>query len=212
MSRITDKISNCRLNKCWKKVSRKKRFLIVVSLIIILTILVIFSWSFFRTERSKEVSDTANQSQTVSDTVAAEDQSKFVLTIPKINITAPVIEGVDPTNKEIYNQKLQNGVALMAGSPLPGDKGNIFIYGHSSATVASKYDKIFAKLNDLKQADQLTIRHNDKEYNYSVTAKKIVEPTDLSVLEPTKDETLTLMTCWPVGTNEKRLVVISKRK
>ena len=38
------------------------------------------------------------------------------------------------------------------------------------------------------------------QYRYEVTGKRIVEATDVSVLNPTSTPTITLLTCWPAGT------------
>jgi sortase A len=142
-----------------------------------------------------------------------EDLGNFSISINKIGIVAPVIRGVDPTNKQKYDQALENGVAHMIGTALPGDgKGNIFIYGHSSAIQKSQYDKIFARLNDLQKKDSILLSYNGTVYYYIVTDKKIVEKTDLSVLAPTDKETLTLMTCWPIGADDKRLIVNAIKK
>ena len=50
-------------------------------------------------------------------------------------------------------------------------------------------------------------------FTYEVINKRIVEPDDTSVLAPSKDAKLTLITCYPIyyiGPAPKRLVVISK--
>lgn len=100
----------------------------------------------------------------------------------------------------------------MVGTAMPGEeKGNIFIYGHSSAYDNPQYGKIFATLNNLQKGDAVEIYYQDKNYQYEVSGKKVVEEDDLSVLEKTGKEQVTLMTCWPIGTSEKRLVVIAER-
>jgi sortase A len=137
----------------------------------------------------------------------------FVIKIPKIAVEAPVLLDVDPNDKNQYNQKLKNGVALMTGSALPGSgKGKIFIYGHSSAAETSKYQKIFSELNDLVAGDDILVRYNGVDYNYIVKTKKVVEENDLSVLDQTENETLSLMTCWPIGTDKERLIVSGSLK
>jgi sortase A len=47
-------------------------------------------------------------------------------------------------------------------------------------------------------------------YRYAVTGTRIVEPQDISVLGPTPDSTLTLVTCYPfdfVGSAPRRFIV-----
>lgn len=141
-----------------------------------------------------------------------KDLGNYYLSIPKINVVAPVLLGVDAADKQNYDKALEKGVAQI-GTAFPGEgSGNIFIYGHSSATQKSPYQSIFATLNELIQGDEILINYQGKSYNYVVKKKKIVQKNDLSVLNPTKKETLTLMTCWPVGTNKERLVVSAERK
>ena len=51
-----------------------------------------------------------------------------------------------------------------------------------------------------------------KELKYIVRNKKIVEASDFSVLQANGDkETITLMTCWPLGVPSKRLIVTAER-
>jgi sortase A len=153
-----------------------------------------------------------NITDDISDTTAAEvDQNGLYLSIDKLNLSAPIITGVDPSDEKRYNEALKTGVLLMPGMSLPGEGGHIFIYGHSSSNVQSDYDKIFANLNDLNSDDQIKIHYQGEEYIYKVAEKKIIAPTDTSVLAKTTSETLTLMTCWPVGTDDQRLVVIANK-
>lgn len=140
-----------------------------------------------------------------------EDYGTFYLSIDKLDVKAPIILGIDPTNLEQYNELLKDGVAHMTGSALPGkDSGNVFIYGHSSAKETSKYSQIFARLDELKLGDDIILHYNDIEYKYKVQNKKIIEESDLSVLNQQTEEQVTLMTCWPIGTDDQRLVIVAQ--
>ncbi len=139
------------------------------------------------------------------------ENKNFELIIDKLNIKSPVILDVDPVNKDVYNQELTKGVAHMKGTAMPGDKGNVFIYGHSSSDIKSPYDKIFSNLNNLNNDDKIIINYKNSVYTYRVIEKKIVEKTDLSVIEQKNNSLLTLMTCWPLGTTEKRLIIIAEQ-
>lgn len=132
---------------------------------------------------------------------------EFGLKIDKLNIIVPVVKNVDGSDKAAYEKALKGGVAHFKGTTLPGEKGNIFIFGHSSAEVKSDYSKVFVSLNDLEKDDEIVVYYQNEEHKYKIKEKKIVEATDLSVLEKGKKEILTLMTCWPIGTKEKRLIV-----
>ena len=47
---------------------------------------------------------------------------------------------------------------------------------------------------------------------HSIDRKKIIGGDDTSVLLPTQNEQLTLMTCWPIGASDKRMVIVAKLK
>lgn len=135
---------------------------------------------------------------------------QFGLKIDRLNLLVPVIKNVDGTNKTLYNRSLKKGVAHYLGTALPGEVGNVFIFGHSSSAFDNgPYAKAFEKLNDLKKGDLITVYFENKEIVYQVTGIMVVAKDDLAVLNQTSEKILTLMTCWPVGTNEKRLIVKS---
>ena len=146
------------------------------------------------------------------DTTQGSDFTKFGLKIDKLELVAPIVKDVDGENKTTYNKALEGGVAHYSGTSLPGKGSNIFIFGHSSTvTGQGPYARIFAKLDDIEKGDEVIVFYEDKEYKYIVFDKTIVEKDDTSVLDPTKKEQLTLMTCWPIGTNEKRLIIKASR-
>jgi len=141
------------------------------------------------------------------------DQMQYNLIIDNLGISAPVIMNIDGNNSDEYNNALENGVAHLKGSALFGKSGNVFIFGHSSHQMESSgnYKEIFAKLGEIKNGDIIEIQGQEARYIYSVKNKVVVEPNDVSVASQNLNlKQLTLMTCWPIGTTEKRLVVISE--
>lgn len=182
-----------------------------VSLIILLIIFAVVL-EFFSICYSKAIVFSQGETELVQKPAPKEDIDpkikEFGLKIEKLNILVPIIKDVNGENKTAYNKALNDGVAHYKGTALPGQNSNIFIFGHSS-TIFNKgnYATIFASLNDLEKGDEAQIFYQNQIYSYKVSAKEIVEKTDIEVLNPTKKERLTLMTCWPVGTNSKRLVV-----
>lgn len=135
------------------------------------------------------------------------------LGINKVNLT-PNVESYD---EKVYNLSLKSGLAHFKGTPLPGDGGNSFIYGHSA--VPSFFTRhqdlaetIFSKLEKVDVGDEVSVFRDGKELKYIVRKKKIVEPDDFTVLQAQGDmESVTLMTCWPVGVPTKRLIVLAQR-
>ena len=150
------------------------------------------------------------QNQTTTNNLPAVKKTESHLIIPKINVDAPIIWNVDE-NDIIDN--LQNGVVHYKGTALPGQKGNIFISGHSSYYVwaPGNYKDIFATLNKVDVGDNIYIFYNGAKFTYEVTGRKTVWPDDLSVLDQGSSNNLTLMTCVPIGTNLQRLVVTTKQ-
>jgi sortase A len=66
---------------------------------------------------------------------------------------------------------------------------------------------------ELKKGDQIMIQRDGKTYTYEVSSQKIVKPEDVSVIQPTNDNRLTLITCYPtyyIGPAPDRLIVTSK--
>jgi LPXTG-site transpeptidase (sortase) family protein len=136
--------------------------------------------------------------------------TEFNLTIEKLKINVPVIPNVDGKNEEIYNDALNNGVAHYKNTALPNSGSNIVIFGHSSAILGmGRYADIFANLDNLDQGDEIKLIFNQKEYLYLVSEINIIAADDFSLVSPTERERLTLLTCWPIGTADKRLVIIS---
>lgn len=138
----------------------------------------------------------------------------FGIVIPKIQANAKVIDNVDPFNPKIYQVALTKGVAHALGTAYPGQPGNDFIFAHSSVDwyVATRYNSVFYLLHRLEKGDEIDLYYHSKKYRYSVTEKTVVDPADVSYLRRgIKDtSTLTLMTCWPPGTNYKRLIIRAK--
>ncbi len=135
------------------------------------------------------------------------------LGINNVNVTS----NVESYDDKVYNLQLKRGLAHFKGTPLPGDGGNSFIYGHSAVPnfFTSHQDlpeTIFSKLEKVELGSEVDITKDGKLLKYIVRTKKIIDPNDFSVLQSNGDkETVTLMTCWPIGVPEKRLIVIAER-
>jgi LPXTG-site transpeptidase (sortase) family protein len=168
--------------------------------------IVILLWKPWTTADFSNIIHSSN-----ADQASQATETKFKDFGVEIGVNAPVTADVNGENKGEYNKSLVGGLAHYKGTELPGMGGNIFIFGHSSSdTDSGPYSKIFAKLNDLVIGDIISVYYKDNKYTYTVSGKKIIAADDLSPLNLTKIEQLTLMTCWPVGTKDKRLIVIAR--
>lgn len=128
--------------------------------------------------------------------------------IEKINIEAPLVFSSGTSQKEL-NQALDQGVVIYPGSVMPGQKGDLFLSGHSSSYPWDKtqYGQVFTLLNRLEPGDLIIIYYNQYQYTYQVTKKYVTTPDKAFIWSQTSSSTITLMTCWPIGTALKRLMV-----
>lgn len=141
--------------------------------------------------------------------------NNFGLYIPKIKANAKVIKDVDPYNKDIYINALIYGVAHAKGTSTPNSNGNVFLFAHSAVNFYErrKYNVYFYLLRELEKEDEIYVSYEGDIYKYTVFESKIVEPSEIKYLGTYLEEgTLTLMTCWPMGVDSKRAIVIAKRE
>lgn len=151
--------------------------------------------------------------------VVDKDYSEnMYIDIPDIGIDdIKITSNVESSDEEVYDRYLKSGLAHFKGTPLPGDGGNSFIYGHSAVeTFFNRHNNlpetIFTKLEGIDIGNKVYIEKDNKTLEYVVRNKKIVSPDDFSILHTQGDkETLTMMTCWPLGVGTKRLVVVAEK-
>lgn len=138
--------------------------------------------------------------------------TNFSILIPKIGANTKVVVNVDSSNYEDYASALKTGVAHARGTSLPGDKGHIYLFAHSTDSVfnINTYNAVFYLLYKLENNDPIIIFYHGKKYLYKVIGQKIINPTDIEYLtRQTDQEFLTLQTCWPPGTTLQRLLVFA---
>ena len=120
--------------------------------------------------------------------------------IPAIGVDAPVVQG------DGWEQ-LKKGVGQTIGTANPGEDGNVVLSAHNDI-----FGEIFRYLDQLQSGDEVVLYTNQGVYVYIVTRTKIVEPTDVSVMEPTADPSITLISCYPYLVNDQRIVVQGRLK
>jgi LPXTG-site transpeptidase (sortase) family protein len=139
---------------------------------------------------------------------------EFGMTIPKLYIDEPIIFNVDATDPKAYQPALSKGIAHAAGTQLPGEKGLSYYFAHSSQpNFRNQYNAIFYLLGKLEKGDDIYIWKDGVKHIYKVTEEKVTLPTDLSFLSTQYDnETIVLQTCWPPGSDQKRLLVFAQKE
>ncbi len=118
--------------------------------------------------------------------------------IPSIKVDAPVVQG------DGWEQ-LKKGVAQHIGSADPGVDGNVVLSAHNDV-----YGEIFRYLDRLQPGDQIILYTQERQYTYVVDRTVIVKPTQVEVMAPTVDSTVTLISCYPYLVDKDRIVVFAK--
>jgi len=122
------------------------------------------------------------------------------IAVDRLGVSAIVLEGVG-------NRTLRRGAGHIPATPLPEDgKGNVGIAAHR--------DSFFRGLKDIREDDTIALTTLDGTFRYKVEWTKIVKPADVSVLEPTDEPALTLVTCYPfyyVASAPRRFIVRAYR-
>lgn len=120
--------------------------------------------------------------------------------IPSLNIDLDISPSKIVKGKwEVFEDKAGFGL----GSALPGQIGNTVVFAHAR-------EKLFLPLRKIKNDAVVYLFVQDKWFSYKISEIKEVLPTDVSVIAPTQDETLTLFTCSGFA-DSKRLIVIGKK-
>jgi len=137
----------------------------------------------------------------------------FGIVIEKINANAKVVANVNPTIEKEYVSALGEGVAHAAGTNFPGEKGNVYLFSHSTDAPWNviRYNAVFYLLRELEPGDRVVMFYQGRRFDYIVFDKTVVKPTDITFLTTQYDQPiLTLQTCDPPGTLWNRLIVRAK--
>jgi len=121
------------------------------------------------------------------------------LAIPRLSLSVVVVEGVE-------ERDLEKAAGHIPGTALPGEPGNVGIAAHR--------DTFFRPLRAIRPSDAITLSTRAGNYRYRVVSTKVVSPSDIHVLDPTGQDALTLVTCFPfsyIGPAPKRFIVRAER-
>jgi len=120
------------------------------------------------------------------------------IVVKSIGVDAPVVQG------DGWEQ-LKKGVGHHLGTANPGERGNMVLSAHNDV-----FGEIFRRLEQVELKDEILVYSGSRVFRYVVTQKRVIEPTEVSVMYPTSDPTTTLITCYPYLVDNKRLVVIAE--
>lgn len=132
--------------------------------------------------------------------------------IPSAGILANVIT-VYPDGESWNISNLGQNVGHLLGTGWFDSPGNIVLSGH--VEMSDGRPGVFAPIRDMETGEEIILTYGETEYRYITQEVRRVEPTDLSVLMPTPQETLTLITCdaydFLSDQYQERVVVIASR-
>lgn len=114
------------------------------------------------------------------------------ITIPTLGVDSHITEF--PLNGVSWTiNPWEGGIGHLQGTGWFGAAGNIALGGHS--WLPNHTPGIFVNLHTLQPGQEVIINNNGEELRYTVTGVSNVSMYDLTVLYPTGDEQLTLITC-----------------
>jgi sortase A len=119
--------------------------------------------------------------------------------VRRLGLSAMVVEGTTTA-------VLRRAAGHISGTAMPGVSGNVGIAAHR--------DTFFRPLRNIRKNDVVTLTTVNAEYRYRVVSTKVVDPGDVSVLNASDHEILTLVTCYPfyfVGSAPDRFIVRAER-
>jgi sortase A len=123
------------------------------------------------------------------------DAPLAIMSIDKLDLKVPVYNSTDEIN-------LNRGAGRIKGTARVDSVGNLGIAAHR--------DGFFRVLKDIEIGDSIDMLTHQGKTEFVVSSITIVDPSDISVLAPTDDPTITLVTCYPfyfVGHAPKRYIV-----
>jgi len=128
---------------------------------------------------------------------SGQPESRLVahLEIPKVGVSAMVLEGVG-------SRTLRIGLGHVPRTSWPGSPGNVVIAGHR--------DTFFRPLRNIELCDEISLDTAARTYRYRVSSFEVVDPHDVNELTFHGKDELTLITCYPfsyIGAAPKRFIV-----
>ena len=104
-------------------------------------------------------------------------------------------------------EQLKKGVGQHIGSANPGELGNLILSAHNDI-----FGELFRYLDRLRPGHPIKVSTSSREFTYIVTGIRVVQPTEVSAMDPTEKATITLISCYPYLVDSQRIVVFGELK
>lgn len=135
----------------------------------------------------------------VEKTTQSSSIKPVAIRIQDISVSLPLVASrVEKNNWEVTSA----GVSYIAGSVVPGQKGNSVLYGHN-------FPSLLGSLYKVKPGEAIQILYADgTKKTFIVNTTIVVSPDQVDILRQSKDTRITLYTCtgW---FDTKRFVVVA---
>jgi sortase A len=119
--------------------------------------------------------------------------------VPAIGVSEYVVEGTDTAD-------LRKGPGHYPDTPLPGEQGTAAIAGHRTT-----YGAPFRDIDDTKPGQVIRVDMPDGRFIYRVEEVRIVDDSELSVLDPVGYRRLMLSACHPLYSAAERVIVFARQ-
>jgi LPXTG-site transpeptidase (sortase) family protein len=189
--------------KNWLKKLNKKKILLILAIF-----LLVIASIFFGLNHKNKINNKLSQN-------IEKENRNFLpnhIVIPKIDLDEPVLD--DEKQGAVTEDFLNKGLSYYDENTNKPGQGNCVIFGHSAKT--SKHSAPFEKIGkkELEKGDEIILTDKDnKEFVYEVSDINIIKSDDFSVVKPTTNKIVTLVTCLaPDFPKDKRIVVIGNLK
>ena len=203
-----------------------KRYIFYISNILVIFSLSLLVYIYFPVTKAvinykkyeNKLDGSKSEQEVIVYDIKKQDKNVFNISVPKILAEAKVIANVSASDKETFTKILDKGsVAMVTGSDNPGsgNGGSIYMFSHSTLQdiFGARKNAVFYLLGELDKGDQIYVYFEGNKYVYEVYNSQVVAGSETKYLDYREEdsEILILQTCWPLGTNWKRLLVFARR-
>lgn len=201
------------------KVAKSRHFKPILAAVIVMMVIGFLQYNraiFATVSAYISPGKSSPESIVVSSNAPVEVGPENKIIIPKTNVEAPVHYGVG-NDHDSQMKAMETGTAHFAipgANSVPGQIGNTVVAGHSSNDVfaSGAYKFVFVQNEKLDAGDVIYMHYNGIRYTYTITKKEVVMPTQVDKLTYQTDKpVLTLISCVPLGTAEKRLLITAEQ-
>ena len=120
------------------------------------------------------------------------------IVVPRLGLNMVLLNGTDTAT-------LRKGPGRDQHTYMPGEGELVYIAGHRTTYLAP-----FARIDELRPGDRVTLRVPYATFDYEVTGHRIVESDNLSVLRSHHHEVIALQACHPRFFATHRYIVWAK--